>query len=45
MKTPELLASAGTAMVKAMDKTGTRRLICVSAAGAFIQGDPDTGRR
>ena len=43
VKTPELLASAGTAMVTAMDKTGTSRLICVSAAGAFIQGDPDTG--
>ena len=26
-----------------MDKAGTSRLICVSAAGAFIQGDPDTG--
>jgi uncharacterized protein YbjT (DUF2867 family) len=26
-----------------MGKTGARRLICVSAAGAFIQGDPDSG--
>jgi len=26
-----------------MDKTGARRLICVSAAGAYITGDPDTG--
>jgi putative NADH-flavin reductase len=42
-KTPALLASAGSAIVAAMGKTGTRRLICVSAAGAFIQGDPSTG--
>ena len=27
-----------------MAKTGVRRLICVSAAGAFITGDPNTGR-
>ena len=26
-----------------MDKTGARRLACVSAAGAYITGDPDTG--
>jgi uncharacterized protein YbjT (DUF2867 family) len=26
-----------------MDKTGARRLVCVSAAGAYITGDPDTG--
>ena len=26
-----------------MDKTGARRLICVSAAGAYIAGDPTTG--
>ena len=26
-----------------MEKSGARRLICVSAAGAFIEGDPDTG--
>ncbi len=42
-KTPALLATAARATVTAMDKTGTRRLICVSAAGAFIQGDPDMG--
>jgi putative NADH-flavin reductase len=42
-KTPALLASAARATLTAMAKTGTRRLICVSAAGAFIQGDPDTG--
>lgn len=27
-----------------MDKTGARRLVCVSAAGAYITGDPNTGR-
>jgi putative NADH-flavin reductase len=43
-KTPALLATAARAIVAAMDKAGPRRLICVSAAGAFIQGDPDTGR-
>jgi putative NADH-flavin reductase len=42
-KTPALLASAASATVQAMNKAGTRRLICVSAAGAFIQGDRDTG--
>lgn len=42
-KTPGLLASAARNIVIAMDKAGTSRLICVSAAGAFIQGDPDTG--
>jgi putative NADH-flavin reductase len=42
-KTPELLGSAGRNMVTAMDKTGVRRLICVSAAGAFIDTDPDMG--
>ena len=26
-----------------MDKTGARRLVAVSAAGAYINGDPDTG--
>src|SRR5580704_8002059 len=41
-KTPALLATAARAIVAAMDKAGTRRLIGVSAAGAFIQGDPDT---
>lgn len=42
-KTPALLASAGRGLVAAMDKAGVRRLVCVSAAGAFIDGDPDTG--
>ena len=42
-KTPDLLATAARNIVVGMDKAGTRRLICVSAAGAFIQGDPDTG--
>ncbi len=42
-KTPGLLASAARNIVVGMDKAGIRRLICVSAAGAFIQGDPDTG--
>jgi putative NADH-flavin reductase len=42
-KTPDLLASAARDIVAAMDKAAIHRLICVSAAGAFIQGDPDTG--
>ncbi len=42
-KTPHLLASAARETVAAMDKAAIHRLICVSAAGAFIQGDPDTG--
>jgi putative NADH-flavin reductase len=42
-KTPDLLASAARNIVAAMDKAGIQRLICVSAAGAFIQGDPDIG--
>jgi putative NADH-flavin reductase len=42
-KTPELLGSAGRNMVTAMDKAGVRRLICVSAAGAFVESDPDMG--
>jgi putative NADH-flavin reductase len=42
-KTPDLLASAARNIVAAMDKAGIHRLICVSAAGAFIQGDPDMG--
>jgi putative NADH-flavin reductase len=40
-KTPELLGHAGRHLVTAMDKAGVRRLICVSAAGAFIDSDPD----
>jgi putative NADH-flavin reductase len=41
-KTPALLASAGRNIVAGMSKAGVRRLICVSAAGAFIGGDPDS---
>lgn len=41
-KTPGLLAGAASNIVAAMEKTGARRLICVSAAGAFISGDPDS---
>lgn len=43
-KTPALLGTAARNITAAMDKTGARRLICVSAAGAFIAGDPDMGR-
>ncbi len=42
-KTPDLLATAARNVVAAMDKDGVSRLICVSAAGAFIQGDPNMG--
>jgi len=41
-KTPGLLASAASAVTQAMTKSGARRLICVSAAGAFIAADRDT---
>ena len=40
-KTPGLLGSAASAATQAMVKHGVRRLICVSAAGAFIEGDPE----
>lgn len=43
-KTAGLLAAAGRAIVGGMQKASVQRLICVSAAGAFIDGDPDTGR-
>jgi putative NADH-flavin reductase len=43
-KSPSLLAGAAANMVAAMEKTGARRLICVSAAGAFIVGDPHANR-
>ena len=36
-----LLAGAAFNTVGAMRQTGARRLICVSAAGAFIAGDPN----
>ncbi|HTZ94461.1 MAG TPA: NAD(P)H-binding protein [Streptosporangiaceae bacterium] len=42
-KSPALLASAGRNIVAGMTKAGVRRLVCVSAAGAFIQHDPDSG--
>jgi putative NADH-flavin reductase len=42
-RTPALLATAASAIVTGMDKAGVRRLICVSAAGAFIEGDPEVG--
>jgi uncharacterized protein YbjT (DUF2867 family) len=40
-KTPGLLASAASAVTQAMVKHGVGRLICVSAAGAFIREDPE----
>jgi putative NADH-flavin reductase len=40
-RVPGLLGSAGRNVVAAMEKSGTRRVICVSAAGAFVAGDPD----
>jgi putative NADH-flavin reductase len=42
-KSPGLLGVAGRNIVAAMQATGVSRLICVSAAGAFIQNDPDCG--
>src|SRR5262249_11916238 len=42
-KTPALMASAGRNIVAGMTKAGVRRLVCVSAAGAYIQSDPDSG--
>jgi uncharacterized protein YbjT (DUF2867 family) len=41
-RAPGLLAGAAANTVAAMRNTGARRLICVSAAGAFITGDPHT---
>ncbi len=43
-KTPGLLGTAAVNLATAMEKTGARRVICVSAAGAFISDDPDMGR-
>jgi putative NADH-flavin reductase len=37
---PDLLAGAAANIVAGMEKTGARRLVCVSAAGAFIAADP-----
>ena len=42
-KTPGLLGTAAVNMTSAMEKTGATRLICVSAAGAFVADDPDMG--
>ncbi len=42
-KSPALMASAGRNIVAGMSKAGVRRLVCVSASGAFIQHDPDSG--
>jgi uncharacterized protein YbjT (DUF2867 family) len=41
-KSQSLLAGAAENVVAAMTKTGPRRLVCVSAAGAYITGDPNT---
>ncbi len=40
-KAPGLLAGAAANTVAAMRKTGARRLVCVSAAGAYVKNDPD----
>ncbi len=40
-KTPGLLGTAASAVTQAMVKHGVHRLICVSAAGAFIREDPE----
>jgi putative NADH-flavin reductase len=42
-RTPALLATAARNIVAGMRQASVSRLICVSAAGAFIQGDPDSG--
>jgi putative NADH-flavin reductase len=42
-RNPALLAGAAASLIAGMDRAGVRRLISVSAAGAFITGDPDTG--
>ncbi|HEX5288855.1 MAG TPA: NAD(P)-binding oxidoreductase [Streptosporangiaceae bacterium] len=42
-RTPSLLAESAANVIAGMDRVGVRRLINVSAAGAFITGDPDTG--
>jgi putative NADH-flavin reductase len=40
-KTPGLLTGAAANITGAMGKTGASRLICLSAAGAYISGDPN----
>ena len=42
-KSPGLLGNAAANTVAAMNESGVRRLIAVSAAGAFIGADPDIG--
>ncbi|HXW44897.1 MAG TPA: NAD(P)H-binding protein [Streptosporangiaceae bacterium] len=42
-RTPGLLGTAARNITTAMTASGARRLVCVSAAGAFIQADPDAG--
>ena len=42
-RSPALMARVGQNLVAGMSAAGVRRLVCVSAAGAFIQGDPDSG--
>jgi len=42
-RTPALLELAAENIIAAMEKAGITRLIAVSAAGAFIDGDPGTG--
>jgi len=41
-RSPGLLARAAANTVAAMDQAGVRRLIAVSAAGAFVDADPDS---
>jgi putative NADH-flavin reductase len=41
-KSPSLLAEAAANTVAAMKEADVRRLIAVSAAGAFIEADPDS---
>jgi putative NADH-flavin reductase len=43
-RSPALLAGAAANIVAGMDKAGARRLICVSAAGAFVAADPNMNR-
>jgi putative NADH-flavin reductase len=43
-KSPSLLTEAAANITGAMRKAGAGRLICVSAAGAFITADPDTNQ-
>jgi putative NADH-flavin reductase len=42
-KTPHLLATVAAVLTQAMAKAGGTRLIVVSAAGAFIKDDPESG--